>query len=241
MIPCFDCVGIGGIDPAQFAAAIAEPSGVGGRVEKGPQRLDLLDRTRLQFLETDGLAAIAGDIPNPQDGNAGERASLDFEMVPVQAHDCETERFAPSPQPGDRIFDGLRHPGRQPGTEGKHAAGIWPVPCKLEIAFNLGILARPCPGDNDLGFGAKKKLGAVELRAQRHKLKMMGRLPFHAAPPLGEIEDRGEPRKNGETGNQRQFRRAGIAAQISCHARLTGRLAQHWRCRQEARKPKSGA
>ena len=80
----FDRAGIGGIDPAQLAAAIAQPCGVGGCVEKGAQGLDLADRSFLQFLQTGGLAAIAGHVPDSQDGNAGDGPSLDFEMAPVE-------------------------------------------------------------------------------------------------------------------------------------------------------------
>ena len=106
-----------------------------------------------------------------------------------------SETIRPRAQPRDRSFDGLRQAGRQPGTEGKHAAGSWPVTGKFEIALDIGLLARPRPSDDDLGFGAKKKLGAVELRAHRHKLRCCLASRSSPAPPLGEIKDRDESGK----------------------------------------------
>ena len=161
----FDRAGIGGIDPAQFAAAVAHPRRIWNSIEQCPQGVELLDRGRLQLLEADGIETIAGDIPDPQHGKAANRAPLDFEMPSVQTRDGCAERFAPRAQPRDGVVESLRRPWRQPGPEGKHAAGIRPVPGKPKIPFDIGVLARPSPGNDDLGFGTKKKLGAVELRA----------------------------------------------------------------------------
>ncbi len=179
----FDRAGIGGIDPAQFAAAVAHPRRVRNSVEQCPQGMELLDRGRLQLLKADGIETIAGNIPYPQHGKAANRAPLDFEMPPVQTRDGGAKRFAPCAQPRDGAGECLRRRWRQPRPEGKHA--VLPVPGKPKIAFDIGVLARPSPGNDDLGFGAKKKLGAVELRTKCRKLKVMGCLVFHPTPPLG--------------------------------------------------------
>src|SRR5205807_6536845 len=161
----FDRAGIGGIDPAQFAAAVAYPRRVWDSIEQCAQGMELLDRGRLQLLEPDDIETIARNIPDPQHGKAANRAPLDFEMPPVQARDRGTERFAPCAQPRDGVVESLRRPRRQPGSKSKHAAGIRAVPDKPKIPFNIGAIVRPSPGNDDLVFGAKKKLGAVELRA----------------------------------------------------------------------------
>jgi PAS domain-containing protein len=57
-------------------------------------------------------------------------------------------------------------------------------------ALRALLNAAPCPawlrnGGGKLSWVNAAYARAVELRAERHKLKIMGALPFHATPPLG--------------------------------------------------------
>ena len=162
-----DCAHVGLVDPFDLAAAAPDPHWMGQRIVKRATEADVARELAVLRDDLRDLLAIAGNIPEAQDGAAAGNASISFD---VAAGACAQEQIERLALREERVEFSLEIAGRlgfEPRAKAHEKLGIFRQARhrRERVRGDAHVLAL-LPEDEDLRLGLDDRFGSGEAAAQ---------------------------------------------------------------------------